>query len=264
MEGERPNGWPALERGSGTTIVFLHGYPLDHSMWLSQMGRLSDSHRVVLLDLPGYGLAGAWPVADTLEGFADSVHRTMHRHLPAPAVVVGHSFGGYIALQLYQRHPELFQALVLTDTRSAADTPDAREQRLATVARLDEPGESLDVEETIGHLVTPATLEADGPVVEHLRDMIRAAPPRTVRNSLKAIADRPDLTPVLPTIQVPSLVIWGEEDRLIPPRQTISMVAAIRGCAGVGIPAAAHLPSMEAPEAFASVLRNFTDRLPAT
>jgi 3-oxoadipate enol-lactonase len=250
-----------MERGEGSPVVFLHGYPLNHLMWEPQLRELSNSHRVVLVDLPGYGLASEQSVPDSLAGFAESVHRTLTQRFSRRVVVVGHSFGGYVALHLFRDHPETFRALVLTNTRSEADTPVARAKRLDTIARLERPGESLSVEETAQSLVSPGTWSAERPILEIVRTMIRSARTDAVRTTLRAIAGRPDLTPVLDSVDVPTLVIWGDEDQLIPPAQTQSMRTRVRGSFGVGIPGAGHLPSLEAPESFGRALTAFLERL---
>jgi pimeloyl-ACP methyl ester carboxylesterase len=254
--------WTAVERGTGRAVVFLHGYPLRHDMWGPQLEDLSTDFRVALLDLPGYGLAHDWPVPETLSGFAESVHESLIQNVGGPSVVVGHSFGGYIALELFRNHPADFAGLVLTNTRSEPDTPETREKRLATVRRLGDPSQSLDAEATARTLVAPSTWQSGSPVVEQVRAMIQAASSRTVIATLKAIAARPDLTPVLPGIRVPTLVIWGDQDQLIPPSQTQSMVSRIPGSSGAGIPAAGHLPSLEAPEPFDRVLETYLRQLP--
>ncbi|HZY69580.1 MAG TPA: alpha/beta hydrolase [Thermoplasmata archaeon] len=260
MEERESAAWPVRELGKGVPVVFLHGYPLDHRIWEPQLKRLSGGHRIVLLDLPGYGLARDWMVPDTLAGFAESVHSTLTRGLSEPVVLVGHSFGGYVALELYRNHPELFEGLVLVDTRSEPDTPEAREKRLATVRRLENTGQGLDVGESVRALVAPTTWETKGPILESIRGIVRSVSTPTIVGSLRAIADRPDLTPVLSSIRVPTLVIWGENDRLIPPTQSRSMVSQIPYGRGVGIPGAGHLPSVEAPEAFASALEDFLEK----
>jgi pimeloyl-ACP methyl ester carboxylesterase len=250
-----------VQRGTGMPVVFLHGYPLHHAMWAPQLEILSSEYHVILLDLPGFGLAEQQPVPETLVGFAQHVHRSITELLPGPVVVVGHSFGGYIALQWYREHPEIFRALVLTDTRSSADSPEAREKRMALVHRLEDPAQSLDVEETTRGLLAPTTWERGGALVDQVRTMVRDARRPALRGSLRAMADRSDLTEVLSTIAVPTLVVWGEEDHLIPPNQTESMVTRIPSAAGVGIPSAGHLPSMETPTAFGTTLGKFLDQV---
>jgi 3-oxoadipate enol-lactonase len=250
MAGGPPTLWPALERGEGEPVVFLHGYPLNHAMWQPQLEALSRGYQVVLLDLPGYGLAEEWPVPNTLADFSHKLHLILASRFPGPVTVVGHSFGGYVALQLYHDSPEQFAGLVLTNTRSEADTPEARNTRLATAKRLADPTQSLDVDGIARSLVAPTTWATQGPVAETARSMVRSARPSTAVATLQAIAGRPDLTPVLSTVRVPTLVVWGEEDQLIPPSQSQSMVARIPNGVGVGIPGAGHLPSLEAPEPF--------------
>jgi 3-oxoadipate enol-lactonase len=254
--------WPVVERGRGQPVVFLHGYPLHHAMWGPQLASLSADHRVVLLDLPGFGLAQEEPVPDSLAGFARQVENSLAHLVPGRVVVVGHSFGGYVALQLYRDHPERFAGLVLTDTRSEGDPPEAREKRMTLVRRLETPGESLNVDEVARGLLSPRHWEMGGDLVEVVRGMVREARNPALRGSLTAMAGRPDLTPVLSTIAVPTLVVWGEEDHLIPPAQTQSMVARIRDSEGVGIPDAGHLPSLEAPDPFGDAVRGLLDRVP--
>ena len=256
--------WPAIEEGEGRTVVFLHGYPLNHSMWLPQLDAVSEHHHVVLLDLPGFGLAEESPVPDSLVGFSEEVYLSVTSRFPRSVVVVGHSFGGYVALQLVHDHPEIISGLVLTNTRSDPDTAEAKEKRLETVRRLENPSQGLDVEATTRGLLAPARWSSGGPLTESVRSMVRSARAPAIRGALAAIANRPDLTPVLSTIQVPTLVVWGEEDQLIPPSQTQSMVTHLSRGVGAGIPGAGHLPSLEAPELFGRALAEFLSRISST
>ncbi len=253
--------WPALERGEGSPVVLLHGYPLTHAMWQPQLDALATDHRVILLDLPGFGLAEEWTAPTTLAEFADTVHRTLAREVPGPMVVIGHSFGGYIALQMYRDHPDLFAGLVLADTRSEADTPEARTKRWASIERLKDPREPLDVEAAVRGLLAARTWERRNPIVETVRAMVGGARRGPILATLQAIADRPDLSPVLSTLRVPTLVVWGEEDQLIPPAQSRAMVPRIPEGVGTGIPDAGHLPSLESPAAFSRAVRQLLARI---
>ncbi|MCI4325531.1 MAG: alpha/beta hydrolase [Thermoplasmata archaeon] len=244
-------------QGTGPGVLFLHGYPLQRAMWRPQLLGLSDSYRVGLLDLPGYGTAAAAPVPDTLAGFGEAIRRTVRDQMGGRATIVGHSFGGYIALQLYADHPELFERLVLVSTRSGADSPEAREKRNATARRLASPTEHLDVDEMAKSLLAEATWTEQGPVVAVTRAMVAAASNTTIVRTLSAIADRPDQTPRLGSIRVPTLVLWGANDRLIPPPQTRDLVGGIPGARGVEIEGAGHLGPLERPDAFNAALRGF-------
>ena len=248
---------PTLERGSGPAVLFVHGYPLHRAMWRPQLTGLSDAFRISLLDLPGYGTAVDAPVPDTLAGFGDAVRATVEADFGGHATIVGHSFGGYVALQLFQDHPELFDRLILVSTRSGPDSAEAREKRFAMTRRLADPNEHLDVDDVAKTLLSEATWAEHGPVLEVVRAIVASAPNRTLVPTLTAIANRSDLTPVLSKIRVPTLVLWGAGDRLIPPAQTQALATGISGARGVEIPRAGHLSPLEAPAAFDEAVRAF-------
>jgi 3-oxoadipate enol-lactonase len=246
-----------VERGSGPPVLFLHGYPLHRAMWMPQLTGLSAHHRVVLLDFPGYGTAATDPVPETLAGFGEAVRAVVEGTLGGRASIAGHSFGGYVALQLYHDHPDLFERLLLVSTRSGADTPEAKEKRLATARRLANPTEHLDLDEVAKSLVAEATWAGGGPVRELVRSIVAAAPNATVVRTLTAIANRADLTPVLATIRVPTLVTWGAADRLIPPTQSQALVAGVAGARGAELSGAGHLAPLETPTEFDAAVRSF-------
>lgn len=252
-----PNGpLHTTSDGTGEPVVFLHGYPLNLAMWEPQVKTLSRSCRMVRVDLPGFGDSIGSAPPTTQQGFAESVRATIVGLGLARVSLVGHSFGGYIALQLVRDHPELVERLVLVSTRAGADSPESRLKRLATVARLESPSEHLDLQATSDALLSPATA-AGGPVLEAVRRMVEAAPNPAVIAALLAIANRPDLTPSLAQIRIPTLVLWGEQDRLIPPGETKGLASGIRSAEGEGIPGAGHLSPMEAPERFDQAVVRF-------
>jgi len=246
-----------IERGTGPPVLFVHGYPLNRAMWTPQLVELSASHRVVLLDLPGFGAATDEPVPATLEGFAESVRSVIEGELGGRATVVGHSFGGYVLLQLYRDHPDLFDRAILVSTRSGADSADAREKRLATVRRLADPTEHLDADEVTKSLLAETTWTAGGPVRDQVRSMVTSASNSTVSRTLTAIASRPDFTPVLARIRVPTLVVWGTLDRLIPPPQTQALADGIANAQRCELIRAGHLGSLETPDEFNAAVRSF-------
>ena len=245
-----PSDLGILDRGTGRPIVFLHGYPLHRGMWSRQLGTLSRRFRVLLIDLPGFGTSSEAPVPTTLPGFAVAVGEAMDGVLDGPAAIFGHSFGGYIALQMFHDRPERFSALGLVGTRAEADAPDARERRLETARRLEDPAERLDLAATVRGLLAPTTLADGGPVVEATTAIVRAATNRAIVGALRAIAGRPDLTGVLPTVDVPTLVVWGADDQLMPPARTQALAVGISGAIGAPIAGAGHMSPLEAPEAF--------------
>ncbi|MCI4336643.1 MAG: alpha/beta hydrolase [Thermoplasmata archaeon] len=242
---------------SGPPLILLHGYPLDARIWAHQRSSFPRFARTVALDLPGFGTAAAEPVSDTMQGIAESVRTILEFHRLGPVTVLGHSFGGYVALQLYRDHPELFERLVLLSTRAEADSDEAKAKRLATAQRMMDPAERLNLEETVRGLVSDTTLQSGSAIVPELREIVGSAGNAAVTAALRAIAGRADHRSTLAGVTVPALAIWGESDRLIPPERTRALAEGIPGGIGQGVPAAGHLVPMEAPDDFERIVRRF-------
>lgn len=244
-------------QGSGPLAILIHGYPLDHTMWLDQMAGLSAKRTTVALDLPGYGMSErvtGEPL--TMDRLADDVAGLIGSLGETSADVVGLSMGGYVALALWERHQPLVRSLVLSNTRATADSEEARagreEQALAVVNSGREPLATKMVDA----LLAPG---ADLAAKARLRTMVEATPVETIVASLRGMAERPDRSDLLASIDVPALVIAGEEDGLIPPLDMHELSAAISGSEFLVVPGAGHLVPIERPDAFTDALLGFWD-----
>lgn len=252
---------PHDDRGAGNPIVLLHGFPLHRGVWKGQLDPLAVGNRVIAFDLPGYGQASTLRTPESLESLSAVVDASIHAIASPPAVLVGHSMGGYVALHRYADHPERIRALILTSTRTAADSEEAAAKRHATISRLRQEGPGGYAVETARGLLAPNN--ASNPdLFPAVLQIVRSAPVPSMVASLLALAGRPDLTDLLPEVHVPTLVVWGEEDRVIAPEQSKKIVKAIPGAKGVGIPGAGHLPFLENPSAFNQAVREFLATLP--
>lgn len=243
------------EAGSGPLAVLIHGYPLDHTLWLDQLSGLADLRQVVAVDLPGYGMSErvtGQPL--TMEGLANDVAGLVDVLGFDQADIVGLSMGGYVALALWESHPTMFRTLVLADTKSGADSEDGKANREAQAQAVVAEGRASLAAKLIGALLAPAH---DLTAAARLRTMVEATPVETIVASLRGMAARPDRTELLSAIGVPTLVISGEEDALIPPLDSHEMASAITGSEFVVIPGAGHLGPIERPEAFTEALRGF-------
>jgi 3-oxoadipate enol-lactonase len=236
-----------VDRGSGPVAVFIHGFPLDHSMWLDQVNGLADVRRCIAFDLRGFGRSEA--TSDrvlSMETLADDVVRLVEAIGESPCDVVALSMGGYVALALWEAAPSLVRSLTLIDTRATADGADARANREAMIERLLTDGRAALAAEMAGALLSgSAGVEAQARV----RSMAEGTRYETLIASIRGMRDRVDRTEALATITVPTLVIGGEEDRLIPEADTRALGASIPGARVAIVPGAGHLPPIEQPEA---------------
>ncbi|MYG40945.1 MAG: alpha/beta fold hydrolase [Nitrospira sp. SB0677_bin_15] len=245
------------EEGQGLPVVFLHAFPLNRTMWASQVAALSDRYRVVTIDLRGHGESDAPMWRYTLDQFAEDVSGLLENLGITRATFVGLSMGGYILFALYRTHPELFHALVLADTRATADTPDARTARFSMAQIAYRRGASVIADLMLPKLLSPAACEHRADLQDQLRTIIAGNQVSGIVGDLMAMEERPDSTPLLRTISVPTLVIAGEEDLASPPEEVESMAARIPGATFVRIPQAGHLSNMENSSAFNKAILSF-------
>jgi pimeloyl-ACP methyl ester carboxylesterase len=188
--------------------------------------------------------------------YADFILAEMGRGGIGQAVLCGLSMGGYVLFELLRRAPQRVAGLVLCDTRAEADSPEAMSAREAAMALVGTGRRAEFLGGFSPRLVAPAAL-AGAAFRGLLESMGEAVSDEGLLAALEALRDRPDSRPLLPNIQVPVLVLVGEEDGVTPPALAESMHRAIPGSRLEVIPGAGHLVPMERPAAFTGALRRF-------
>ncbi|MEG3614210.1 alpha/beta hydrolase [Isoptericola haloaureus] len=250
-----------LHDGAGVPLVLLHGFPLDHRMWSPVVAELPPGLRVVAVDLPGFGHSDLGHTPPTLEAAADAVHAALRHAGEGNGAVVGLSMGGYVALTLAERHPEVVHGLGLVDTKSTADTEEARAGRLAT-ARAVEDTQTLDAVMGMPDKLLGPTSKMERrslyPTVDH---WIRSQSPSAVAWAQRAMAARPDRTDVLHRFTGPVAVVVGAEDTITPIDEAKHMVDAASDATLHVVANAAHLSTLEEPAAVAQALTELHERV---
>ena len=242
------------ERGSGPVALFIHGFPLDASMWIEQLVALSDVRRCVAPDLRGFGRSDpSIRPALSMDEHADDVADLLDVLGIDLVDLVGLSMGGYVALAFAERHPERLRSLALVDTKATADSKDAKAGRDRMAAKVVAQGREAIVADLMPVLVADtASTWLEGRV----RQMVTDTRVETMVAALEGMQQRPDRSSVLDEIAVPVAVIVGEQDVLIPPAEARTM-AAIAGATVTVIPDAGHMSPIEQPGAVAEALREF-------
>jgi 3-oxoadipate enol-lactonase len=240
--------------GPSTPVVFLHAFPLSPAMWQSQVAALT--RRTVLTpSFPGFG--GRPPGGSSLDDFADAVISDMDAAGIERAVVVGLSMGGYVAFRLHARIPERVAALVLADTKAAADDEAARAKRTHQAERARREGVGWLADALVPALLGKTTLAGRPEVQELVRGMISSADAEGVARALLAMRDRPDSTHHLADIGVPVLAIAGDEDEVTPVAGARQISGGVPDGQMVVIPKAGHLSNLEDARSFNSALVSF-------
>lgn len=244
------------ERGQGAPLVLLHGFPHDSTLWDEQLDALSATHRVIAPDLRGFGQSGSG-AAFTIESLADDVHRLLESIGALPCVLGGLSMGGYVALAFSKKYPAALSGLVLVDTQSAGDTPEARQQREQSMQLAQSSGSRAIAQQMLPKMLTPRTIAEQPDLARQVTTMMENCPPQTIVNAQAAMRDRPDRTADLPSIACPTLIIVGDGDKITPPAVAQKMREAIPNARLAVIADAAHLSPLERPEEVNEALREF-------
>ncbi len=235
------------QQGTGRVALFIHGFPLDSSMWIEQLSALSEVRRCIAVDLRGFGRSS--PVDGTpltMERHAADLAGVLDLVSEEKADIVGLSMGGYVALAFAELYSDRVRSLALLDTRSGGDTEEGKAGRDATAERLLEEGRAAIAEGMQAALLAPgASLTARA----RLRSMIEGCPYETIVAALGGMRDRPDRTEVLSSVSVPAAVLVGEHDAVTPPADAEQMAEALGDASLSVIPGAGHLTPIENPAA---------------
>ena len=251
------------DEGPGPVVLLLHGFPLDRTMWASQRSTLGALYRVIAPDLRGHGESavpgGIYPVADMAQ---DVVELLDALRVNEPVVVVGHSMGGYLALDMAVRHPKRLRGMVLVNSRAGGDPPATAQVREELARQVEASGDAeAVVASMLGKLFAPSSYERHAVVVGQVRDQMRRTAPTGVAGTLRGLATRPDRTADLGRISVPSLVVVGAEDQMIPPAESRALAESLPNARLVEVPGAGHMAPVEEPAAVNAALLEFLGKL---
>jgi pimeloyl-ACP methyl ester carboxylesterase len=227
----------------------LHGFPLNNSMWRFQIEHLSKSHRVIAPDLRGHGGSSVTEGSVTMNSMANDVANLLSAlEIDQPVTLCGLSMGGYVAWEFWRHHRDRLSALILCDTRAVADTEEVARARQMMAAQVVHAGSTMAAESMVPKVLGQVTLNSRIGIVEEVRNMILDTDPVGIAATQRGMAERIDMTPHLKDVDVPSLVICGEDDTISPPDEMQQIAQALPQATYREIEAAGHLAPLENPE----------------
>lgn len=246
------------ELGSGKPVILLHGFPLSSQIWEPVAQRLAQTYRVIMPDLPGHGASNTarGAAASTMELIAGEVLYLMGRLGLEQAAVAGHSMGGYAALALARIAPHRLSGLALVTTQARGDTPEGKQGRYDLAEKVGQGGSAV-VATAMAPKLFAESVHPDSPLYEQADAMMRATPAEGIQAALRGMAERADSREMLGKITVPTLILAGQQDRVIPADRSEEMAAAIPGSRLVVIEGAGHMPMLERPEQTAGALASW-------
>jgi 3-oxoadipate enol-lactonase len=238
--------------GVGLPLVFLHGFPLNRHAWQKQIDTFQSSHRVIAPDFRGFGMSDTPSGETTMAQYAADVHELLQSLATGPVVLIGHSMGGYVALEFARQFPESLCGLVLVNTKATGDSAEVAAGRRGTAAQVRAQGVQIVIDAMAPMMLTEDN--RDSLMMEQVRGLMLASKPEGVIGALLGMAGRADSTDLLARIEVPTLVVSGTDDRLMSPSESEKMASAIHGAQLSLIPNAGHLTAFEQPDKFNRIL----------
>jgi 3-oxoadipate enol-lactonase len=236
-------------RGKGTPLVLLHGYPLDHSIWEPVLPLLEDDFELILPDLRGFGESDGSTSPYGVADLAADIAGLLSALDIWQAAIAGHSMGGYVALAFVRAYPQRALGLGLVASQVLADTPERK------------AGRHQEADNILAHGVQNVAegmsvkLTGDPGLQARLKALILRQRPEGLAGALRAMAERPDSSGLLPGCDFPIVLIHGLADALIPVERARNVKAAVPHAYLAEIPNVGHMPMMEAPKETAEVLR---------
>jgi 3-oxoadipate enol-lactonase len=241
-------------------IIFVHGFPFNKWMWARQTDDLKDRYRVIAYDIRGYGDSESGNEDFTIDLFITDLIAFMNRLNLDKVMLCGLSMGGYIALGAIEKFPDRFSALVLSDTQCEADNATARKKRLEAIETIKEKGQIFFAEETLKKLLAPESFTNRKEEIKAIREMILNTSKQSLYRTLMALMMRKETCSRLAGINVPVLIMTGEEDEVIPTDKARFLHEKIEHSYLHFIEQAGHVANMENAPAFNSNLRKFASR----
>jgi pimeloyl-ACP methyl ester carboxylesterase len=254
IEGRRQRWLEAGDPSFPGVIVWLHAFPVTAELWHPQLSELSSDWRVIAPDLTGFGGSGDGTSSPGIDDFAHQAEALLNALGVGQVVLGGLSMGGYAAFAHLRVAPNRVRALILADTRAAADSPQARADREQLLKTVAERGPEGVAEAMLPRLLGETTRRSRPGIVSRVREMILSNSAGGLSRAVLRLRDRPDATPQLRRITVPTLVLVGEEDEVTPPDEARRLAASIPGASLAVIPDAGHLSNLENPESFNAAL----------
>jgi pimeloyl-ACP methyl ester carboxylesterase len=236
-------------RGNGAPLILIHGYPLDRTIWNPVAEMLEDEFDMIVPDLRGFGSSDVMEADGSIIGYATDLAGLMERLKLRKAHVAGHSMGGYVALAFAREFAAKTSGLALIASQVAADTAERKAARQATARQIVDQGVS-EVASSMAPKLSP-----DAGVQAFVQQLILQQKPLGLAVALDAMAGRPDSTDVLRSFQLPTVIVHGDADELIPVERGREMHGLRPGAHYLELPGTGHMPMMENPAAVAQALR---------
>jgi 3-oxoadipate enol-lactonase len=238
-------------------VIFVHGFPFDHTMWKEQIDELKDKYYCIAYDVRGLGKSVVRDGQFTMEMYVDDLFNIIDKLKLKKPYVCGLSMGGYITLRAVERDQNKFKGLILCDTRSDADNDEGKLKRANVIKQINEDGVEKFVKGFVSGLFADETKDENPDLYISVIKRCQKSTAVGVKGALLAIMSRTETTNYLSQIYIPSLVLCGSFDKLTPPNVMRIIAEKIDNSEFAVIPRAGHLAPLENPDCVNDMIMKF-------
>lgn len=245
------------EAGKGYPVILLHGFCESHQIWSTLQTDLSKQYKVIAIDLPGFGKSPLPPYDISLDTIANEVYEWLLEKNISECIMIGHSLGGYITLEIAKKFPNIFKAFGLFQSTAYADTKEKKENRNKSIDFLEKHGIEKFIDSFVPMLFTEARR---GELAEAIAELKKTGEATAVETAIKytaAMRDRDDSIWLLQEYEKPILWVAGEEDAMIPINKAKEQIKLIKHPYVKLMPSTGHVAMIERPNESALAIRRF-------
>jgi pimeloyl-ACP methyl ester carboxylesterase len=242
---------------SQQAIVFIHGFPFDHTLWNEVIAKLEERYYCIAYDIRGFGTSVVGDGQYTMERYVDDLERILSSLEVDDPIVCGFSMGGYIALRAQEKYPNRFKALILANTKTQSDNDEAKLKRAAAISSIDEEGVAPFLENFFSVAFSEEYRAKESRKLEELEAKIVRFSPIGMKGGLLAMVSRTDTSQSLESIDIPVLLITGEHDTVISPDSVKNIAKEIKNSTFVCLDHCGHMSMVENTHGFLTALLQF-------
>lgn len=243
------------EEGQGETLILIHGFCGSSDYWNNIIPKLSESYRVIAIDLPGHGESKGHDSVQEIDQYALNIKDFLEELKIEKLTMFGHSLGGYITLAFAESYSQYLNGFSLIHSTGFPDSEEAKEGRIASADKIDKDGIDSFIDGLVPKLFAPGNVESLKQSLKDVKNIGYGTPAGGAKNALNAMRERKDRTEVLANTKLPVLLIAGESDQLIPPDKTFT--ASGENITQVVIKDAGHMSMYEAPEELGNAMLTY-------
>jgi pimeloyl-ACP methyl ester carboxylesterase len=246
-------------KGNGPSVVFLHGFLEDHSIWDYFVKKLSANYQVLAVDLPGSGKSSVFDTIHTMEFMAETVNLILEKEKITEYILVGHSMGGYVALELAEKYPEKLNGIVLFHSHASADDEQGKINRNRTIEVVKKNHKDF-INSFIPLLFAEKNLQLYSKEIANLQEIASKTSAEGIIASLGGMRDRKDRTAMLAQLDEPVFFILGKNDSRIQIDKTVAQISIPKNCEALILDGVGHMGFIEAHETTFLALEHFIER----